>query len=58
MNISIAGGSGFLGREFTRILLDFGHTVTVLGQTRPATDRLDSRAVWNQADVLADGLAT
>ena len=32
MNVVVAGGTGFLGRHITRLLLDAGHTVTVLGR--------------------------
>ncbi len=61
MNIVVAGGTGFLGREITRALLDAGHQVSVASRSNPQTDPLDPRARWVRGDVtepatLADAL--
>jgi NADH dehydrogenase len=50
MNIAVAGGTGLLGREITRALLDAGHAVTVLSRHSPVGRPLDPRAAWVQAD--------
>jgi uncharacterized protein YbjT (DUF2867 family) len=58
VNVVVAGGTGFLGREITSALLDGGHTVTVLSRNRPDRDPLDPRASWRQGDVTEpEGLA-
>ena len=58
MKALVAGGTGLLGREITRVLLDAGHEVTVASRTRPSGSRADSRALWVEADVTKpNGLA-
>ncbi len=57
MNVVVAGGTGFLGREITAALLASGHAVTVLSRRIPEGDPLDPRATWQQGDVMSpDGL--
>lgn len=51
MKVMVAGGTGLLGREITRVLLDAGHTVTVGSRSKPAGERADSRAAWVEMDV-------
>lgn len=53
MKVAVAGGTGFLGREITRALLDAGHQVVVGSRSRPARNPLDSRAEWVSIDVTA-----
>ncbi len=50
MKVVVAGGTGLLGREITRALLDAGHEVTVASRSRPENDPLDPRASWVAAD--------
>lgn len=58
VNIAVAGGTGFLGREIARALLEAGHDVSVLSRTKPREPLLDPRSGWVQADVTAPaGLA-
>jgi NADH dehydrogenase len=61
MKTMVAGGTGLLGREITRALLDAGHEVSVMARRRPGADSLDARATWASGDVtdpasLADPL--
>lgn len=51
MNILVAGGTGFIGREITRAALDAGHEVTVLSRSNPVAKPLDNRASWVAGDV-------
>lgn len=53
MNVVVAGGTGFLGREVSAALLDAGHAVTVLSRRMPERDPIDSRAAWRAGDVTA-----
>lgn len=62
MNVAVAGGTGFLGREITRALLDAGHAVTVLSRSKQGQFPTDPRVAWVRADVtepagLAQALA-
>jgi NADH dehydrogenase len=52
MNIVVAGGTGFLGREITSALLEAGHKVTVASRSNPDTDPIDPRARWVRGDVM------
>lgn len=52
MNVVIAGGTGFLGREITRALLEAGHQVTVASRSNPREDPIDPRARWVRGDVM------
>jgi NADH dehydrogenase len=52
MNIVVAGGTGFLGREITGALLAAGHQVTVASRSNPQKDPIDARARWVRGDVL------
>lgn len=57
MKIVVAGGTGFLGREITKALLEAGHEVTVASRSNPEKDPLDPRARWVRGDVMEpDGL--
>ena len=51
MRVLVAGGTGLLGREITRSLLERDHEVTVMSRKRPAGDDSDSRAGWVAGDV-------
>ncbi|HMO54349.1 MAG TPA: complex I NDUFA9 subunit family protein [Tepidiformaceae bacterium] len=51
MNVVVAGGTGLLGREITKALLDAGHQVTVVSRSNPQNDPIDPRAAWVRADV-------
>lgn len=51
MNIVVAGGTGFLGREITTALLGAGHAVTVMARSKPTSRPLDSPATWVRGDV-------
>lgn len=53
MNVVVAGGTGFLGRDISRALLDAGHAVTVASRSQPRKAPIDARARWVAADVLA-----
>ena len=53
VNIAVAGGTGFLGREIARALLAAGHNVSVLSRTKPRESLLDPSPGWVQADVTA-----
>lgn len=53
MKVAVAGGTGFLGREITKALLDAGHQVVVGSRSRPARNPIDSRAEWVSVDVTA-----
>lgn len=53
MNIVVAGGTGLLGREITKSLLDAGHSVTVASRSQPTSDAIDPRAKWVNADVTS-----
>lgn len=58
MNVAVAGGTGFLGREVTEALLDAGHAVTVISRRKPERDPIDVRATWKAGDVtIPEGLA-
>jgi uncharacterized protein len=51
MKVILAGGTGFIGSALTPMLLDAGHSVTVLSrETSPVRRRVDARAAlveWN-----------
>ena len=51
MNVVVAGGTGLLGAEITKALLDAGHTVTVASRSKPKREPLDPRASWVGIDV-------
>lgn len=51
MKVTVAGGTGLLGRAITTALLDSGHDVTVASRSNPSKDPIDSRAKWVRADV-------
>ncbi len=51
MKVLVAGGTGLLGREITRALLDAGHEATVASRSKPRGQRIDPRALWVEADV-------
>ncbi len=51
MKVLIAGGSGLLGREITRAVVDAGHEATVGSRSKPDSQRADPRAKWVEADV-------
>jgi NADH dehydrogenase len=51
MKVLVAGGTGLLGREITRSLLERGHEVVVMSRKRPAGDEADGRAAWVAGDV-------
>ena len=53
MNIVVAGGTGFIGREITRALLEAGHTVTVASRSQTTKEPLDSRVKWVKGDVTS-----
>lgn len=53
MNVVVAGGTGFLGREITKALLDGGHAVTAISRSNPEKDPIDSRAKWKRGDVTS-----
>lgn len=53
MNVAVAGGTGLLGREITRALLDAGNTVTVVSRSNPTKDPIDPRAHWKSGDVTS-----
>jgi len=55
MKIVVAGGTGLLGRAITTALLDAGHQVTATSRSNPASDPIDSRALWASADVTVPG---
>ncbi|MBE0608137.1 MAG: complex I NDUFA9 subunit family protein [Dehalococcoidia bacterium] len=58
MNIVVAGGTGFLGREITGKLLAAGHQVTVASRSNPQKEPIDTRARWVRGDVMEpDSLA-
>lgn len=58
MNIVVAGGTGFLGREITGALLAAGHQVTVASRSNPQQPPIDARARWVRGDVMEpDSLA-
>ena len=44
MQITLAGGTGFLGRHIARALLDAGHQVTVLSRAPAKVDAMDELA--------------
>ncbi|HET7738869.1 MAG TPA: NAD(P)H-binding protein, partial [Tepidiformaceae bacterium] len=52
MKVLVAGGTGLIGREITRSLLDAGHDVTVLTRSKPAPDPFGGRASWVLGDAL------
>ncbi len=51
MKVLVAGGTGLLGREITKALLDAGHEVTVGSRSKPAREPMDPRASWVSIDV-------
>lgn len=51
MKVVVAGGTGLLGKEVTRVLLDAGHAVSVLSRSRSSKGPMDSRATWVEGDV-------
>lgn len=53
--VVVAGGTGLLGREITRALLDGGHEVTVLSRSNPSARPIDVRAKWAKGDVTKPG---
>jgi uncharacterized protein len=54
MNVVITGGTGFVGRQLCRHMLDRGHSVVALG-TRPDFDLQHSRLTYVRADTSATG---
>ncbi len=51
MRILVAGGTGFLGREITRALVERGHTLSVLSRSRPSAGLLPPEVQWLAGDV-------
>jgi NADH dehydrogenase len=51
MNVLVAGGSGFVGREITLALLDAGHRVTVMSRSAAKRDPFAGRAIRVSGDV-------
>jgi uncharacterized protein YbjT (DUF2867 family) len=51
MKVVVAGGTGLLGREITKVLLDHGHDVIVTSRSQPTKEPLDPRAKWAKGDV-------
>lgn len=51
MKVLVAGGTGLLGREITKAMLDAGHEVTIGSRSRPGADPIDPRASWVGIDV-------
>jgi nucleoside-diphosphate-sugar epimerase len=45
VNVLVTGGSGFLGRYFTRALLDAGHSITILDLVPPTWDPESARVI-------------
>lgn len=55
MNVVVAGGNGFLGRQFVQALGEAGHSVTILSRHKPT---LASSTSWVAGDVTRpEGLA-
>ncbi len=52
MKVLVAGGTGFLGRAIVSQLLADGHDVGVLSRSQHPSDPIDSRAHWEQGDVV------
>lgn len=52
MDVIVAGGTGFLGSEIGRAMVDAGHSVRALSRSQPAPGVLDSRIRWLHGDVL------
>jgi NADH dehydrogenase len=50
MNVVVAGGTGFLGADMVRELMDAGHSVAVLGRSKPVRGPAAS-AAWIEGDV-------
>ncbi|MEX0784750.1 MAG: NAD(P)H-binding protein [Dehalococcoidia bacterium] len=51
MKVLVAGGTGLLGEEITRAVLEAGHDVTVMSRNQPGGERVDARAGWVAGDV-------
>ncbi|MGI8926539.1 MAG: NAD(P)H-binding protein [Tepidiformaceae bacterium] len=51
MNVLVAGGSGFLGAEIARALLEAGHAVTVMSRSRPGNADHSPDMNWVAGDV-------
>ncbi|TSC88601.1 MAG: Uncharacterized protein G01um10147_97 [Microgenomates group bacterium Gr01-1014_7] len=53
MNILVTGGAGFIGSNVTKLLLDEGHSVTVVDNlSKGHKENIDQRATFVQADLL------
>lgn len=52
MKVLVAGGSGLLGREIVRSVLDAGHETVGMSRKRPDGDAGEPRASWVMADVM------
>lgn len=55
MRMIITGGTGFVGRQLCRLLLELGHGVTSVG-TRPEFDLKHARLEYIQADTTQPGV--
>lgn len=53
MKILVTGGAGFIGSRVTKLLLDQGHTVTVVDNlSHGHKEAIDSRSFFIEADIL------
>ena len=55
MNITVTGGSGFVGTHLTKYLLQKGHRVTALGTSQPGPEIEDDNYRYISADTTAPG---
>lgn len=51
MKVLVAGGTGLLGREIVKAMLDAGHEVVLASRSRPTDGAVDPRAAWTGIDV-------